>query len=567
MIESTGFIPSPNMIAARWEEGKYEQAFEELQLLLDHLARQNSKKKWKELAMVCKDKHREWQAERLRSTSQGRPMSKELKQETGAWMQDTLNKLTILFQYPDRDGGSTFSVPGSDLLDKLSKILSRAREKMRYPSKKASKKPSSSDFEEMLGSESPSRAPQVQPRMVPEPSAEEAMEEAMEGAAPPAQDMPDVSFSPEAYAYDTCDWVNVSVFSHEEVTAGEEMIVSAFAHLFEQQEKVERMAKASDPETVRQGGGTLNTPIERGGVLEFHLQIRDWPTDLARQKIVWLGQPNQVDFVVQVPDDALGKVIGKLIVIGDKGPVGRIAFNFSVVSHHPKSPGEQEPAGASTSATMFRHTYLSYALEDEPRVKELEPQFQTIGWEWTPDSVKTNEADTQWKTSLLPQIRSCELFVLFWSANADQATRVEKEWLSALGACIAGDDGFPDMLAISLDDDGPEPPEPLGFLSFSPTFSPQLNLPDTTDLTQLSREQRRDLCFGYVRKGNQRVFRVLLKEAGDDQTTQDTIITLQNGWNNLEDQVLMQMITESDAKVARANINRSILSLVGRLFR
>ncbi|MDP5169124.1 MAG: toll/interleukin-1 receptor domain-containing protein [Bacteroidia bacterium] len=533
----------PRKIQQTWKEGRYEQALTDLSTILDSMAQANGK--WAQDAAMCHDKHRQWRAERLQSQTQGVAPSRELLSDIETWLMDTTERMMPAFESTSARPPVKGSKRGSSLWD----TLTRFKDILIGPGSK----PSNS-----MPPPAPMPAPAPEPPS-PEPTFPEELEEmAMEESAPPPTPSSDHSFSPYAATYDTCDWVNVSLYSPDSVEAGKRFLITAFAHLLEQAEEVDRMAREADPEAVRQGAKTLSTAIERGEALQFHLQIEAWEVDEALQALRWMGAPNSAEFVVSVPANASGQAFGNLIVIGPKGPVGRISFNLNV--------GAAAPAGifADTKVNVFHHTYLAYASQDEPAIKALEPAFQQAGWNWLPSQPGPVDILPDWEEEAFANIQKSELFVLFWSSAADMSDRVAAEWQVALAARLSDTDGLPDIMAVNVGADAPSPPQELSFLTFLPQFVAQLPpLPEQPTFTEDDATLRR-LSDEYVASGDERVFTILMSRATGEDLNE--AILLQNSWKTLRREERLLRITAEDAKVARVRLNSSILALVGRLF-
>lgn len=516
--------------------------------------RSSNQQKWNNRLETAKDKHREWNADRLRSQMEGRAPSRELLEDIGKWMLQTVSELRKEFipNPTDIDDVTLGSKSRGSIWDTLGKLIGKA-----VGSKRSI--PSKGGFGE-AGMPPPSpRIPSRPTKERPKSSMKPRPKEKMEAAAPPEIDLPESSFSPYAYKYDTCDWVDVSVYSKNTVSPGKRFLVTAFAHLAAQAEEVERLMHEADPEAIRQGGKTLATAIERTTPIQFHLEIEDWNIDEATQSIIWLGRPASAEFLVKVPDEARDEAFGRLIVMSDKGPVGRISFNLKIGENE----GENS-ALAVTEVKVYHDTYLAYDQQDHPTIEALEPHFQASGWKWSPETPGPSEVDLDWEVKAIPAIKKSELFVLFWSDAAEASERVETEWQVALGARLSDKDGLPDILAVNLQNPAPEVPERLSFLSFLPEFTAQFPpLPEQLTFTEDDQTLKR-LCDEYVSTGDKRVFDILVFKAKEED--QIEIIGLQNQFNTLRRSELLEEISPADAKVRRSQINSSILSLVGRFF-
>lgn len=560
---------TPDSIRESWNSGKYEQALTDLTSLLEQKAAEN--RKWDYALDEVRQKHREWKADRLKSQIAGKAPSRELLEEIGDWVMTMLEKLDKGKKPPRRPKPTSSRPRRPGIRDVFGKWIEKITKSSRSPAESMPAprverpKPSSAPPPPILEEPMESAPP-------PEPGDggdEPAFEDIV--AAPPSQSMPpeeakeetppeteSPSVSPYGYAYDTCDWVDVSVYSHEEVQPEEEFLVSVFAHLAEQAAEVERMMKEADPEAVRQGGKTLATPVERQTPIQFQLQIKDWKIEDPVQSVIWLGRPASADFIVTVPSDASGRVIGKVIVFTDKGPVGTITFNLSV-----GAAPVGDPVPAETTSRLFRSTYLAYEKADKATVDALHPKFEASGWQWNPTVPGPAEVDDTWKLSAVEGISKSELFVLFWSDEAEKSERVETEWQLAFRARFTDTDGLPDMIGVNVSKDSPPPPDTLSFLPFLEEFvAAPPPLPEVLTFSEDS-DTLKQLAAKYASEGDPKVFEILMSKAAPEEI--NDIVFLQSQLLSLQTREKFGHISPDFAASERGKLNLSILDLVGRL--
>src|SRR5207253_1216114 len=106
------------------------------------------------------------------------------------------------------------------------------------------------------------------------------------------------------------------------VPAGSSLLVQVFAHMPEQAEEADAMAREFDAGARRRGVAALATEIARGSKLTFELQLPKLQVDEPVQELVWGGRPASVQFGVTVPARMRPQqVIGKLLVAQDAVPI------------------------------------------------------------------------------------------------------------------------------------------------------------------------------------------------------------------------------------------------------
>lgn len=534
----------PDSIRKDWNSGKYEKALTELTTLLEQLS--IDKPQWKATCEEARQKHREWKADRLKSQLAGKAPSRELLKEIGTWVLTILDRLEKGKAPPRRKRPGKSRPRDSSIKRTFEQLIDRFRRPSNIPSDSIPSHRMEDPMEEM------------EPLPPPVPTMEP--EEAMEGSEPPANqtETDGYSFSPHAEMDHTSDWVDVSVYAHEHVAAGHQCLVSVFAHLAAQAEEVRQMMKEADPESVRQGGRTLATPVSRQTPIQFQLQIKDWKIEEPVQSVIWMGRPTSSDFIVTVPDDADRSVIGKVIVFTDRGPVGTIAFNLTV-----GKATSDLPRPAETQARLFRSSYLSYEAADKATVEALHPKLTASGWEWNPTVPGPVTVNDTWKRSAVEGIEKSELFVLFWSGEAEKSERVETEWQLAFRARFTDTDGLPDMIGVNVSESAPPPPDALSFLPFLSNF--EASPPDLPEVPSFSEDKDtlKRLAGKYTSEGDQRVFEILMSQAKPEDL--NDIVLLQSQLLSLQTREQFGHISKDLAASERGRINLSILDLVGRL--
>ncbi|NOK86069.1 MAG: hypothetical protein GFH27_549397n17 [Chloroflexi bacterium AL-W] len=536
-------MPPLSLLRSAWKNGQYVQVLTELAERLDKLGTQHPR--WRKEAKTCRTILEEWQAECLRAEAAGTSPSQRLLQDIQTWVLKTLGQLERRERAP-----VTLSMPRPSKNDfrkhwRKSKDFS-TREESPFPAE--SHTSSAPPMWEAYPEEAPAMAAPPDAEMVGDAP---DMTPPQSGAAPETSGIAVSSYvAPSA----TAEWVEVTVYSPEQVQPEQSFLLTAFAHLAEQAEAIAALIRESDPDAVRQGGKTLSAPLERGSVLQCQLSIENWEVDEPVQSLVWLGRPASVEYVVKVPAQAKGKAFGRLLIIGATGPLGRISFNLSL--------GQDTSSFVQTDARIFHQTYLSFAAQDEAFITQLQPTLQSTGWKWMPITPGPSQLLPDWEAATIPLIRQCELFVLFWSESANDCERVAMEWQVALGSRLSDTDGLPDIMAIQINESSPKAPPELAFIPFLPSFVARLPpLPEnpayTEDATTLLR-----LADQYVATGDERVFDLLYACA--DPQDQSLIAAIQNRWHTLRRSERLQRVTADQARVERSDLNATILRLASQ---
>jgi hypothetical protein len=173
------------------------------------------------------------------------------------------------------------------------------------------------------------------------------------------------------------------------------------------------------------------------------------------QEFVWQGSQALLDFDVQVADDAPeGTTLLKFDVAIDGVVVAPIRIDLGL--------GKSARQGAvnTVSVEAARTAFASYASADRARVLDRVAAVRiSAGLDVFLDCLSLHPGE-EWKPRLADQIRSRDLFLLFWSAAAAESEWVTWEWRTALT------DKRKDVLQVHPLESGIMPPEPLKDLHF-----------------------------------------------------------------------------------------------------
>lgn len=284
-----------------------------------------------------------------------------------------------------------------------------------------------------------------------------------------------VQVGPEARANESADQVECSVFAPPTARRDDVLFVQVFAHLHEQAAEAATQAKQFDSDTQQRGVKTLSANIARGAKLMFDLQMKGLEVTDPVQELVWLGRPESVQFVVNVPSDCRsGNVAGKVTVSYDSVPVGHITFILKIVetaiAAAPITVATPAPLPANqlvgTDARGYRLIFISYASKDRDQVLRRVQMLDNLGLHYFQDVLNLDPGD-RWEKKLYENIDKSDLFLLFWSESAKQSSWVLKEVEYAL-ALQQKNNNLPEIKPVIIE--GPPvipPPATLADLHFN----------------------------------------------------------------------------------------------------
>ncbi|MFM8395640.1 MAG: toll/interleukin-1 receptor domain-containing protein, partial [Acidobacteriota bacterium] len=289
-------------------------------------------------------------------------------------------------------------------------------------------------------------------------------------AAPPA---PPPSWPPSAPAANLDpaieqqqDVVECSVFAPPLAPQGETVMIQVFAHLEGRDGEAARLAASFDPTATTRGVKTLSSRVARGAELTFHLTLSRLEIAEPIQTLVWMGDTESVQFIVDVPTDCrLGNLAGSVTISLETVPIGRISFLLRVVPSGTAVPDAAEAIEASAHA--FRYTFISYASEDRDKVLARVQMLDQMGIRYFQDLLSLDPGQ-RWEKELYRNIDQCDLFLLFWSNAAKRSEWVMREVDYAIDRKGGNDDSPPEIRPVIIE--GPPlvtPPEKLKHLQFN----------------------------------------------------------------------------------------------------
>ncbi|MGE0130484.1 MAG: TIR domain-containing protein [Blastocatellales bacterium] len=262
------------------------------------------------------------------------------------------------------------------------------------------------------------------------------------------------------------DLVECSVFSPPTTPRGATIMVQVFAHLEGKSADAEKMALEFDEAARRRAVKTLSARVPRETELMFHLAISNWQISEPAQTLVWMGDAESVQFIVDVPPDCkLGAAAAKVTVSQNSVPIGQISFILKVAEQ--AESAKEAPVPAGDDARRYKYAFVSYASADRDKVLARVQMLEQFGIEYFQDILDLDPGD-RWEKELYKNIDQCDLFLLFWSQHAKDSPWVMKEVEYALARKGADENAPPEIKPVIIE--GPPiipPPEKLSGLHFN----------------------------------------------------------------------------------------------------
>lgn len=270
------------------------------------------------------------------------------------------------------------------------------------------------------------------------------------------------------------DEVECTVFACRSLRRAEPSLVQVFLHPRADAAYATARAQEADPGTEVRIARCLDCSVAPGARVRVELRVPGAHVEQPVETIVWRGRPDAAQFEVVVNDPAItGVVATVLIAVGDE-PVGRLKFKLAVGE---AAPAAREPVG--DSARNYRAAFISYASEDRDKVllwRRMARRFDLKAFQDRLDL----EPGQRWVEAVERAIDDSDLFVLFWSHDAERSTWVRREVQHALQHQRLDEEELPEIWPVILD--GPPPATPWQELSHLHFDDPLLYFADVWDL-------------------------------------------------------------------------------------
>jgi hypothetical protein len=248
--------------------------------------------------------------------------------------------------------------------------------------------------------------------------------------------------------------LDASAFAPAAGQAGDEVLVQIFLHAGNAASAAASIAQEADSAAARRGVATLAIEVAVGQRIDVVLEAGAIPIDEASQSLTWRGEPRSCQFFLKLPRDQAGRTCAiKARILVDSVPAGALRFSLKVVAE----AFTIAPDLVGDAAHRYRRAFLSHSHEDRVKVLTYAQLLDAIGIKYFQD-IASLRAMEQWEYRLHEAIDGCDLFLLFWTANAAHSEWVERETRYALERQRRSGEETPDIMPVFLEADPPQPP-------------------------------------------------------------------------------------------------------------
>lgn len=228
--------------------------------------------------------------------------------------------------------------------------------------------------------------------------------------------------------YPVTDQVQFSVSAPPSVQVSSWYTLDTWVHTIEQRHEVLALASESQNSEGFQIKSKGPIRLARGTVLNVDLRLPDFEIPDAADTIVWDGEIGSANFCFYVPAKVpSGRYPGTVVFSLDQLQIARVHFVLNV--------GGRSERETQLEARQYRHrtAFASYSSEDRDEVLARIQGMQKV----LPDldvfvDVHALRSGMKWENRMAEEIRSRDVFYLFWSLAASSSQWVEKEWRTAI---------------------------------------------------------------------------------------------------------------------------------------
>ena len=217
-----------------------------------------------------------------------------------------------------------------------------------------------------------------------------------------------------------------SAFAPSEIAKNSNLLVQIYLHTAEEIKKISSMAKETQCDSERRGQVPLTCPLQIGDNVDVVLNVYGDELIFSQKKsIVWHGSFTNCTFRYFISAALMVKNVCCEILLLMKGvPVGEMLFTIEIVNSPKSIPAEM-------TTRRFKKVFISYAHQDESRVRFMARGFEKLGVDYFFDRDYLKAGDV-FPAVISEYISTADLFVLFWSENAAKSEYVGKELSQAL---------------------------------------------------------------------------------------------------------------------------------------
>lgn len=250
---------------------------------------------------------------------------------------------------------------------------------------------------------------------------------------------------------DKASVLQCSAFSRPSVRPKQSFMVTVAVHLPEEAEEAAKLALRRDPKAgIRDCAATMMR-VAVGTPIHLQFDVKGGKASYNDETFEWKGETHLSRATIQ-PDALAPDVLLSVTLLVDGAPIGEISWIVTI----DEADAEEAPAGHYYT---FRRPFISYSSRDRFPVAIAAASMEAFGIKPFLDYISLRTAD-EFSPTIEQMIANCDLFMVYWSANADASKWVHHEMELAIARWAASDriQRRPKLWPVTLEPDYPDPP-------------------------------------------------------------------------------------------------------------
>jgi hypothetical protein len=223
--------------------------------------------------------------------------------------------------------------------------------------------------------------------------------------------------------------VDVSAFVTSNLRQAEWFTIQVWIHWVDDEEEVKKRANSqgNDNKVGNQSGFVL--PVGTIVTLKLqphflHSSAQEPHRDYLVKFVSWNGYPVSVNFPVFCPEGVAASFFETIEILVEEIPIGECCLHLNFEN--------QSTSSFSSTFNRFSSAFASYAREDYAAVYgRLQMIESVVGWCPFLD-IESIRCGENWREKIENAVAESDVFLLFWSKNAQKSEWVDREWKIAL---------------------------------------------------------------------------------------------------------------------------------------
>lgn len=242
-----------------------------------------------------------------------------------------------------------------------------------------------------------------------------------------------------------------SAFSRPSVRPKQRFMVTVAVHLPEEAKKAAERARGRDPKAEARDWVVIWMRVAVGTPIHLQFDVEGGKASDNDETFEWTGEIHLSRVTIQ-PDALASDVFLSVTLSVDGAPIGDISWIVTI----DEADAEEQSVGRYYT---FERPFISYSTHDRDRVAIAVASMEALRTKPFLDYISLQTGD-EFSPIIEQKIADCDLFMVYWSANADASKWVHHEMGLAMARWSASDrtQRRPKLWPVTLEPDYPDPP-------------------------------------------------------------------------------------------------------------